>query len=395
MSEAPLVCGEPVVRTILLEEGCRKECQRKYMFYLPKAACGPNNSVGSSTTEAVGRLPLVFTIHCLGCSMQTFQFWSEVAEAYNFVWVNPEGLKHSFNAGGESCCGYALEQGIDDLGFLKGILSQVTGEYPSLLSSNYVYATGWSNGGYMVSYAAPLFRAIAPISGYHLDSVKLEERMITHEKPVSLFLHHSQDDPMVQMTGCCTDSTMPRCCCGISQHLDQCTSVEAHVSVWATNFNHCGSKTKVSYSVQDQVTCYTFEECGQNVNTTYCIYQNKKHFNRPSFEQAFPMTQGTADFFARDACSAPGGVWNGAQRTCACPSGASGTYCSERLLQEGKKERENSISPAPILMFLGLALVLVGSYYLVTTLFRRFRKGSLKRYSKVSTSDVELQQLEG
>jgi poly(3-hydroxybutyrate) depolymerase len=363
------------------------------MLYLPKAVCAST----STDASAIGALPLVFSIHCLGCSMQTMEFWSEIAEEYNFIWVNPEGIRNSFNAGDESCCGYALEQGIDDYGFLKGITKQLSTNF-SWVSTDTVYAMGWSNGGYMVSFAAPLFRAIAPISGYQLDIDKLQKRMT---KPVSLFLHHALDDNMVSITGCCTDPTMPGCCCGLSNHADQCISAETHVRIWASQFNQCGNKTQISYSVQDQVDCTTFTDCqGQSVNTTYCIYQHKAHFNRPSFEDAFPMSMSIdiADFFARDACSINGGSWDAGQRSCSCTSANStGIYClllvdGTRLpvttseLLDNQPPSQTAKSLITVAMLAAVTILLVLSFFSV--LCRR--KRSRQRYGKVSTRDVEL-----
>jgi hypothetical protein len=250
----------------------------------------------------------------------------------------------------------------------------------------------------MVSFAAPLFRAIAPISGYQLDIDKLKKRM---SKPVSLFLHHAQDDNMVRITGCCTDPTMPGCCCGISNHADQCVSAETHVGIWASQFNQCGDKTQISYSVQDQVDCTTFTDCqGQRVNTTYCIYQHKAHFNRPSFEGAFSMSRDIADFFARDACSINGGSWDSSQRSCSCASGdATGIYCllfgstkssvttSEPHANLPQSQIAKSTIP-PVVMLAAVTLMLVLSFLSVLYLYRR--KRSRQRYVKVSTRDVEL-----
>ena len=74
---------------------------RRYMVYLPARVTAlldddknkTNNNVGGSTT-----LPVVFTVHCLGCDLTTYgRFYADAyARPYNFVWVNPEGLRHSF-----------------------------------------------------------------------------------------------------------------------------------------------------------------------------------------------------------------------------------------------------------------------------------------------------------
>jgi len=328
-------CGEPILRDFAMPTtGCpvaAEDCQRRYMLYFPTSVCQGGFSVANSPLEVPSvTLPLVFSIHCLGCSLESLQHWSEMAELYQFVWVNPEGIQRSFNAGGESCCGYALEHGIDDVGFLKGIIEELSSQYSSFVSADWVYAMGWSNGGYLVSAATSLFRAIAPISGYVIEDLKVD-------RPTAIFLHHSADDRFVAPTGCCTDNTMPRCCCGISDHTDVCTSVEAQMNRWATEINGCETSsspavTWKSEDPDDSFTCYTYPAC--QANTTYCIHQNKGHFNHPSFQVGFTMNRPVADFFAWHMCTTSNNqsVWDGHQRVCTCPEDqTNGPYCFNHL----------------------------------------------------------------
>ncbi len=81
-----------------------------------------------------------------------------MAETYQFVLAIPKGMQSSFNA--QHCCGSALEQNVDDVGFFTAIISELSTHH-SFVSPEITYAMGWSNVGYMVMYAAHLFRAIA------------------------------------------------------------------------------------------------------------------------------------------------------------------------------------------------------------------------------------------
>ncbi len=72
----------------------------------------------------------------------------------------------AFNAG-PLCCGMARAKRIDDVGFARAIVQALAAE--ANIDRTRVYATGWSNGGFM-SYrlaceAADVFAAVAPVAG--------------------------------------------------------------------------------------------------------------------------------------------------------------------------------------------------------------------------------------
>jgi poly(3-hydroxybutyrate) depolymerase len=94
----------------------------------------------SATLDDV-RLPVVFALHCFGCDITTvrttqpalcwpmplirraqMRYLAPFAEEYRFVLVIPEGYRNSWNA--RHCCGDALTQKLDDVGFLGAIKQQ-------------------------------------------------------------------------------------------------------------------------------------------------------------------------------------------------------------------------------------------------------------------------------
>jgi poly(3-hydroxybutyrate) depolymerase len=328
-------------------------CQeREYILYRPKILCQESGE-GDGVV-----LPLVFALHCLGCPPSVMMHWTEIAESFNFVLVIPTGLQHSFNGG--FCCGYALEHDIDDVGFLRGILHQTTTTtLPSQeisVSSDAVYAIGWSNGAYLSIFASSLFRAIAPISGYQVDFDSISNFFQTPAKSTSIFLHHARDDRVVQMTGCCSSSDFPRCCCGLDALHDECISVEEYWTDWTissgggrgassaagTGAGHTIATTTTTTTISNEnVTCRTMDTTEIDhssksvvINSTLCIHERGGHFNRPSFSKGFPMTREIAIFFARDACLIHDGTtWSEDTHTCTCPSSSSSSsfspYCLE------------------------------------------------------------------
>jgi polyhydroxybutyrate depolymerase len=123
--------------------------------------------VGDAVAPGVAA-PLLLNFHGLNNSpaiQASFSRMNAIADAEGFVVVYPQGIGSSFNAGG--CCGSAASQGIDDVGFARAIVADVAGRI--CVDPRRVYATGFSNGGYM-SYrlgceASDVFAAIAPVSG--------------------------------------------------------------------------------------------------------------------------------------------------------------------------------------------------------------------------------------
>lgn len=258
------------------------------------------------------------------------------------------------------------------------------------VNSEYSYAVGWSNGGFLVMHAASLFRSISPISGHVYDidpDLKKSGTFcvdgICVDAPGTgkgLFMHHGLDDKFVRPTGCCNDPDLPKCCCGIGA--ETCVPVMEVARRWASEVNKCelaeeeaeqdpggaeeGDKEAEkkaeeakedekdddsakfitsSYANPDaEIECLTAIGKGCKSQTTFCLHANVGHFNNPSFPEAFPFGKEVMGFFARDACEINGGTWNETGRECAtCPEKFGGTFC----LDDAKAvEKFLSIRPA-------------------------------------------------
>ena len=343
------VCGEYELRNLSVPGSCGPEstnpdgeCFRTYRLYLPRRLCAvPHSTIddegrdvgGGSGTDGYGSLmrsepssavdgrgesrevlPLVLALHCFGCQGSQMMHFSEVAEAYSFVLAIPEGIQNSWNA--KHCCGYSLRNNIDDLGFLRQMIQALSDELPSV-RADVAYAMGWSNGGYLATLAASMFRAVAPISGHIYDEI---EDVVNPTSPVSLFMHHSVTDPVVLFGGCCQNSSMPKCCCGISDASQTCISAEGVFQRWS-ELNNCDETVlTIGFRNDDMgVMCRTAAKTAScRANVTLCVYEKGGHFNRPSFHDAFPLSMEIGDFFARDACEGvpPSGTWSQELKTC-------------------------------------------------------------------------------
>jgi polyhydroxybutyrate depolymerase len=107
----------------------------------------------------------------------------------------PSGILATWNAG--ACCGAALKNNVDDVGFLREVIQRV--ERQANVDPAQVFMTGMSNGALMswrMACEAPeLIRAIAPVEG--TDNTA----HCTPSRPVPLIEFHSLDDDHVPLNG--------------------------------------------------------------------------------------------------------------------------------------------------------------------------------------------------
>lgn len=293
-------CGKRVTRTHVVK-GCNEEdqeegqqCDRQYELFVPKAACGK---------EDVGILPLVFAVHCQFCHVTDMVHWQTVAQKYNFVLVIPYGTENTFNA--NQCCGKAKDLQVDDIGFFKSVINELSTDFGTIVSKEVVYGYGHKNGGMMVVAAANLFRAISPVAGFQADLPKLNRQ-------VGLFLHHGANDNDARITGCCTDRKFQQC--SFETTNDHCTPIHDVLEHFG-KANHCKGDMHEIMSDQSGLKCY---EAGLDckTNTTMCIFPKEGDFK--PLAQRFPMTMDVADFFARDSCEINHGAWDYQRTLCIC-----------------------------------------------------------------------------
>ena len=222
-------------------------------------------------------------------------FAKPLVENYGFVAVIPKGLKNSFNA--QVCCGYAMQNKVDDIGFLRRIRDRLPSAMPvtGMVSRELTFAVGWSNGAYLATLDAVqsptnrVFAAVVPISGFQ----PIPAEGIA---PVPMFMHHSRDDSLVRFGGCCGDPGKKRCCCGISELSPrECTSTREYFQKMA-RLNNCNVEEEIvtfnrtnarNRFASSDVVCFGYPRCQQNV--TFCEYEDYGHFNRKTFHNTFPV----------------------------------------------------------------------------------------------------------
>jgi polyhydroxybutyrate depolymerase len=144
-------------------------------------------------------LPVVFVLHGATESndgVEELSRMSVKADAEHFIVVYPAGTGRvvTWNAG--NCCGSAMKENVDDIGFLRALLEKIKRDYA--IDSQRVYFTGISNGG-MMAYRvacemAEQVAAIAPVEG----ALNVECHPAA---PVSVMIFHGTADRLVPFEG--------------------------------------------------------------------------------------------------------------------------------------------------------------------------------------------------
>ncbi len=114
-----------------------------------------------------GLRPLVVDLHGFtsnGDQQRSISGWDAIAAAEGILVAWPDGLDSSWNGG--TCCGTAVTNDVDDVGFIRAMVAAVQAE--ANVDPSRIYVTGLSNGGAMTQRlaceAADLFAAAAPLA---------------------------------------------------------------------------------------------------------------------------------------------------------------------------------------------------------------------------------------
>lgn len=123
---------------------------RSYIYYTPD--------------QNIEQMPLLIAMHGYTQTANTimnFSKFNQLADEQHFMVVYPQGIGNSWNVdfGGGSTA--------DDVGFIQALIEELSDNFP--IDENRIYATGFSNGGFMsyrLAYELPdKIAAIAPVAG--------------------------------------------------------------------------------------------------------------------------------------------------------------------------------------------------------------------------------------
>lgn len=304
-------CGDGVCS--LLEEkngSCPKDCNAEsgssvepLNGSVPTNALGPGDYKFSLFHNGLERIyflhsppsydgkkpvPLVIALHGGGGDgkdMEAISLLDAKADQEGFIVVYPNGtgetvlgkLYGTWNAG--ACCPPAMDNGIDDVGFVSAVIKKVSNDFA--IDSNRVFATGFSNGAQMVYRLAcelsDKIAAIAPVSGI-APLEKIAD--CAPKRPVSILHFHGLKDPCVPYAG----GTCGGCFAKIAGIIKgenvtaftwACNSVPNYFAQWLP-INQLPNSSKTTLQ-QGDTTCNTYGPGKNGVEMTLCTIENAGH----------------------------------------------------------------------------------------------------------------------
>ncbi len=219
---------------------------RSYLIYVPKIYHSLNVAV-----------PLVMNMHGFGGSssqqMLSGDFRS-IADTANFIVVYPQGLTQNVSvtqfgiplqipAPGWAVFG-TVADGIADRKFITDLVDTIKAQYK--ISSNRVYATGFSQGGFisqdLAAFNSDVFAAIASVSGTMVPS---HYSACAPKHPMPVMMIHGTKDPLIGYYGPVSTS-------GIFKNAVNSLSLDTILTSWIS-FNKCNpiSNSASEYRLPD------------------------------------------------------------------------------------------------------------------------------------------------
>lgn len=159
--------------------------------------------------DGTTHLPVVFVFHGGTGDSDITQFcygWDAVADREGFIVIYPDGtgIVQTWNA--IHCCGRSFERNVDDIGFIRFLVEQITRLVP--VDERRVFASGMSNGAMLchrlASELSDRFAAVAPIAGTiggNPERNKAELLIEVPPRPVPIIMFHGELDQSVKYFG--------------------------------------------------------------------------------------------------------------------------------------------------------------------------------------------------
>jgi polyhydroxybutyrate depolymerase len=205
------------------------------------------------------------------------------ADAAGFVVVYPYSINTSWDAG--TCCGYAAQNHLDDIGFIRDMLDALQARL--CVDPRRIYATGMSNGGMMSHRIAcelgDRVAAVAPVAG------DLVVPTCSPPRPVSVMHFHGTADPLVPYTG--WFPAIP---------LQAFPAIPDMIAGWAAR-DGC-DPTPIEFFRKDDTHCSRWPRCSGGADVELCTVDNGGH----TWPGGLPLPTGNTTY----AISATDMMWD-------------------------------------------------------------------------------------
>ncbi|MBU0636278.1 hypothetical protein KKE06_04605 [Candidatus Micrarchaeota archaeon] len=250
--------------------------KRTYLVHVPPSYTGENLT------------PVVLVLHGGGGngeSMKEFTLMDTTADKEGFIAVYPEGTGKKFfgktlgSWNGGRCCPSAMEENVDDVGFISKMIDQLQADFNA--DQDRIFVTGHSNGAIMAYRLAcelsNKIAAIAPIGAQGVfESCPLE-------RPVPTIHFHGTKDP-------CTGYAESRLCGGCSAEFFckvsailcpeesfkwECDSVPGFFDDWR-ELNRVTGASQVTFE-NNNATCITYGPSMEDTEVSLCTIEDMGH----------------------------------------------------------------------------------------------------------------------
>jgi polyhydroxybutyrate depolymerase len=202
--------------------------------------------------------PLVLSFHGyrnFPLFQQVFSNLNDKADSAGFIAVYPLGTGNPLSFNGSGCCGEALTENVDDVAFTDAMLAAL--ERSLCIDLRRVYASGFSNGGFMAQRLAceraERFGAVASVAGL------IDPSACAPARPISVFEMHGTLDTIVPFAG----------------QAGRYVSAPEAFRFWASE-DACTDEASVSYQRGD-VTCQTHAQCAGGSEVSFCTIDGGGH----------------------------------------------------------------------------------------------------------------------
>ncbi len=181
------------------------------------------------------------------------------ASGFIIVYPNGTGEKQSWNGG--RCCGEAARDNVDDVGFVRALLEELSNSLN--LDPKRIYAAGFSNGAILVyRLACEMSDRIAAIGPVSATQAVEDLETCQPARPVPVIHFHGTDDEPNPYNG------------GVTPGGVQFVSVDDAIKFWV-NFNGCPSEP--SRSESGSIVHDVYAPCRQGSSVKLYTITGGKH----------------------------------------------------------------------------------------------------------------------